>query len=207
MGRAPAGVKPVLSIGKGLAYSTVESGLHELNPDISFDAAVRRPSEYSYVLQGGDNMTEIRTGVYYLGKYVCAIDRDQIPEFKLWEEEDGLEPIPMADIEKYEGTRVSFLKIRPDSPIFRECKEKADKGSDNYAFETDGCVYIYEAFRETKVIGRVMMVGWRHTFERLIARGIPGVTRSDIAEKFKVNMDLVPTGGDRAELERLLYEE
>jgi hypothetical protein len=34
--------------------------------------------------------------------------------------------------------------------------------------------------------GRVIRVGWRHTFERLINANIPGVTRFTLAQKFKV---------------------
>lgn len=203
---APSGVSAPTNVGLSLSYETIESGLVELNTDFSFDAAVRRPSEYSYVLQGGDNLTDVRTGVYFRGNYICAVDRGTIPEFKLWEEVDGLEPIEMKDINRYDDTRVVWHRVPNDHASYEEAHTKAVRGDDNFALHEDGKVIVYGAFRETKVLGRVIRVGWRHTLEAVARKNIRGAGRCALGEKFGVDMDKYPVGTPK-ELERLLYEE
>jgi len=54
-----------------------------------------------------------------------------------------------------------------------------------------------------KVRGRVIMLGWRHTFERLINANIPGITRDSLMVKFGVDLLKFPCGAPeeiRAEL-------
>jgi hypothetical protein len=203
----PTGVKPELQLGTTISYEDIERGLRELNPQVTFDAAVRRPSDYTYVLQGGDNMTEIRTGVYYNGRYICAVDRGAVPEFKMWNEVDGLEPVPLSEIDRHgDDTRVSFIKVKPGMSGYEAAKASAERHEDNFKLLDDGTVMVYECFREGKVLGKVIRVGWRHTFESLIRAAIPGVTRAAIAEKFKIDMNKFPIGTP-AEVDRLLYEE
>jgi hypothetical protein len=45
-----------------------------------------------------------------------------------------------------------------------------------------------------KVRGRVVQLGWRHTFERIINANVPGATREAIGAKFKVDMLKFPVG-------------
>jgi len=194
------------SYGQMIDFGVVQAGLGELNPEITLDAHVRRPSDYKLLLQGGPNdYSGTRTGVYYTGNFICSIDRGLIPEFKLWEETMGVEEISMADIERYDNTRVAFAEILEGSEQYHAALSLAEKGDDNYGI-FNGKVYRYQPFRETKVLGRVLRVGWRHTFEAIIRTKIPGVTRSSISEKFGVDMSKYPIGPPE-ELKRLLFEE
>lgn len=145
------------------------------------------------------------SSVYYNGQYICAMDRGVIPEFKNWELVDGVQPISMADIDKYEDTKVSYIQILPTDPFFNAALTKAQRKDDNYEIR-DGKVFRYEAFRFCKVAGRVINLGWRHTLEALIRSGIPGVTRDSLSAKFGINMHMVPTG-QLEDIQRALYEE
>jgi hypothetical protein len=70
----------------------------------------------------------------------------------------------------------------------------------------DGAIIKYTPVAYRKVQGRVALVGWRHTFERIIFRDLPGLTRHAIAEKFGVDM-LLYAGVPKAELYAALIEE
>jgi len=208
--------KEPLNMGTALDFSTIETGLRELNADISLDAIVRRPGDYGNALTMQPVDPNInRSGVYYNGRYVCAIDRGAIPEFKIWNEVLGFETIRMADIEKYDDTKVIYIQILPTDPFYNDALLLAQRGDDHYTAEFDGesktlrpggKLYRYEATRETKVRGKVLRVGWRHTFEKLIGYGIPGVTRDSLAAKFNVNLNKFPVGPP-IELEKMMNEE
>jgi hypothetical protein len=178
---------PTLLLGRSLNASDVQNGLRELNPDITFDAALNRPSEYQFVLKG-DNMTEKRGGVFYSGRYVCALDRGVIPEHAVWNMVDGMEEIRMCDIERYDATRVIYVEVLQNDPNYNVALLKAEKGDDNFVLDGDGRVFKFRAVREGRVRDRVEIVGWRHTFERLLAQRIPNITIKTLEEKFGVRM-------------------
>lgn len=200
-----------LSLGRSLDYSDVVRGLRELNTAISFDAVVNRPSDYEYALKPPAEsdliaQREEGSGVYFNGRYVCRIDRGQIPELKLWNVTSGVKSIGSADLDKHDEVRVCYIEILPTDSFYQAALEKAQKHDDNYKIEADGRVFRYEAFIETKVPGRVIRVGWRHTFEALIRANIPGVTRESLGNKFAVDMYQVPLG-DPEQVDAALYEE
>ena len=196
-----------MEFGNSLNFADVEKGLRELNEDISFDASVRRPADYKPVLSvAASEMQDIRCGVYWNGKYVCAVDRGVIPEFKIWNVRTGWLEIPMSEIEKGE-TKVCWVEIPAHSEHYEAAKAMALKKDDNYAITEEGKVIRFQALRWQKIPDRVMRVGWRHTFEALLRNQIPGVTRDAIERKFKVDMKKVLVGGDQVDYERTLYEE
>jgi hypothetical protein len=45
-------------------------------------------------------------------------------------------------------------------------------------------------FRTTK--DRIILVGWRHTFWRILWAKIPGVTQRGLEERFRINLDEKP---------------
>jgi hypothetical protein len=58
----------------------------------------------------------------------------------------------------------------------------------------DGKLFRQQAFGYQKVRDRVIRVGWRHTFERLLQRNLPGITRDTLAREFGVDMLKFPVG-------------
>ena len=174
-----------LNLGSSLSDSDVRQGLVELNPAISFDASVNRPSDYQFILQGGDNMNEVRGGVYYNGNFVCALDRGVIPEKEVWSMAQGVEEIRMCDIERYDDSRVVYIQIMETDSFYNDALLKAEKGDDNFLLE-DGKVYKYTALREGPVRDKIVRIGWRNALSKLAMAGIPGVTVKTLNEKFKV---------------------
>ena len=177
-----------LKLGLSLNSSDIQKGLQELSPGISFDAVVNRPSEYRFVLRGGDNMTSTRGGIFYNGFFVGAMDRGIIPELSVWSMKDGYEEIRMCDIERYDDSRVVFVQIMETDKFYHQALLKAEKGDDNFRLDGDGKVFKYQALRETRVRDKVITMGWRSTLVNLASRGIPGVTLDSLNKKFRVRL-------------------
>lgn len=187
--------------GHTLSYPVVEKGLQELQPGIHFDMGPRLNMEHPFMAE--------RAGVYYDGKHICSIDRGIIPEYKVWTQEDGAVEIPIVDAERYDDAVVAFVEILPTSPIYQDAWDLAAKGHDNYKIDrrADGDkLFHHRCMRVVKVRGRVLRVGWRHTFERLVAAKIPGVTRQSLATKFGVDMNRMPVGS-KEEVEAAILAE
>lgn len=184
------GRKQPLNLGQSLDAASVEKGLRELQPLLTFDAVVRRPSDYGFALSTAGDLASQFVGVYYNGKHVCSMDRGSIPEFKLFEEEDGFEEIRMADIERYDNSMVAYVQILPSDPFYHHALSKAQAKDDNYKIENEK-LYRYEAVRPTKRLGRCIRLGWRHTFQKLLAFKIPGVTKEALEAKFRVDLSKV----------------
>jgi len=176
-----------LNLGRSLTDSDIRAGLFEMNPSISFDAAINRPSEYRFVLKG-DNMTDVRGGIFYNGMYVCAYDRGVVPELPIWSMTDGIEEIRMCDIEKYDDTRVCYVQIMESDPHYHIALTKAESKDDNFVLDDDGKVYKYTALRECRVRDKIIRIGWRRTLVHVATAGIPGVTIDTVNAKFGVRL-------------------
>jgi len=187
-----------MDLGKVLQFDTVERGLTELNSDISLDVPVRRSGDYSYLFTPSDDAAEAnrrgRAGVYYNGRYVCALDRGSIPEIKVYGVDDGFVPIDMDKIHLYDDSKVSYMEILPESPFYHAALSKAQRHDDNFVIRADGKVFFYQPLRLGKVRGAVQKLGWRHTFEALLRKNIPGVDRDSLSRKFNVDMLRYPLG-------------
>jgi hypothetical protein len=168
--------------------SDIKKKLVEMNPGISFDAAENRPSEYQYVLQGADNMQDKRGGIFYNGRFVCAMDRGVIPEKEIWEMTDGFEEIPMSMIDQVEESRVVYVEVMKTDPNYNQALLKAQRKDDNFQLDDDGKVFKYKAVREGRVRDKILTIGWRNTLTDLAFAGIPGVTVTTINEKFDVSL-------------------
>lgn len=192
MQAGPAQVTPHTNradYGHTLSYPVVEKGLQELQPGIHLDMGPKLGMEHPFMAE--------RAGVYYEGRHICSIDRGIIPEYKVWTQIDGAVEIPITEAERYEDAVVGFVEILPENPIYHDAWDLAVKGHDNYKIERrqDGDkLFHHRCLRIQKVRGRVVRVGWRHTFERLIAAKIPGITRQSLAAKFNVDMNRFPVG-------------
>lgn len=178
--------------------------------DIALDVPVRRSADWHYVFQPGTAaVAAARKGyaaVYHGERYICAIDRGDVPEFKIYGIEDGFEAVDMSEISRYDDTKVSYIEIQPHSHFYHAALTKAERGDDNFTKTEDGKVFMYEAFRWSKVRGAVQKLGWRHTFESLLRAGIEGVTRKSLSRKFGVDMFMYPNGSPE-DIHSALFEE
>ena len=172
--------------GKVIQESTIKTGLRELQPGIHFDMG----TNLGQWLPKQDK----RQGIFYDGKHICSMDRGPVSEFTVWEQVPGIVEIDMVDAESDDDANVFFMEILPNDPGYETAKIKAIREDDNYKIDENGKVFRYQALKMGKVKGECLRIGWRHTFERLIAAKIPGVTRQSIAAKFGVDMNKFPVG-------------
>ena len=63
-----------------------------------------------------------------------------------------------------------------------------------YMISDNGAVLKLQALGYETASRRCLRVGWRHTFERILGFGVPGVTREKIAGRFGVDMNKFPMG-------------
>jgi hypothetical protein len=82
----------------------------------------------------------------------------------------------------------------------------AETGADPEYMLRGDAVLKCQAYGYEIAAKRCVRVGWRHTFERLLSAGIPGVTRTALSEKFHVDMNKMPQG-THEELVAALVEE
>jgi hypothetical protein len=185
------------NLGRSLDAADVQRGLRELNPDIHFDLPNNLASA-SYLIDTPDRekLDKLRCGIYYHGLYVTVMDRPICPEFKVWELEDGLEEIPVSMADKYDDVVTTYLEILPSDPIYHACLLKAQQKHDKFTIDKNGRVFAWSYTIPVKQRGRILNVGWRHTFENLIAAQIPGITRKALEKRFNVDLTLVPVGPD-----------
>ena len=184
--------------GKTLDSFTVEKGLRELNADMHFDLAAAIGQVHPYINQ--------RQGVYYKGRHLCSMDRGTIPEFKVWTMKEADDNVQWADADK-EDSKIKYEVIHPASPAYADLYAEARKGRrDDLAIHDNGQLVRRWVAAPRMVRDRVVRVGWRHTFERIIMAQIPNVTREAIAAKFNVNMWMIPTGGPEETWAMLMEE-
>lgn len=183
--------------GHGLSSATVEAGLRELNPEIKFDLGGTHSLWHPYI--------DTRQGVYYRELHICSMDRGIIPEFKVWETKKKVVPIPWSEADR-EDASIRYETLSPDTPGYEDLKILAATGSDPEYILRGDAVLKCQAYGYAMASKRCLRVGWRHTFERLISAGIPGVTRQALAEKFGVDMNKMAQG-THEELIAALVEE
>jgi hypothetical protein len=192
---AITGSKSVL--GATLSSVEIEKGLRELCPDIHFDMP-NNLEEAAFVAQTArfDAINANRQGVYWNGRYLTGMDRGLVTEFKVWEEEDGIEEIPPGHEHLYDDGCCTYIEILPIDSFYSEALSKAQAKDDNFTLGPAGQVYKWAYFRFTRVRGRIIRMGWRHTFENLATAGVPGITRRTLAKKFNVDLSFKPVGPD-----------
>lgn len=198
-------------LGRALDSAVIQKGLSELNKDIAFDVAVKRPSDWTNVLQLPDSkaieaIRKKRMPVMYRDSYVCGLDRGMVPEFKQWSVKTQVVEIPWSDADK-DGSGIRWETINPSNPCYVDLYIEASKGvNPTLMIMAGGSLARCYATGEVKCRYRVITLGWRHTFERIIKADIAGATRSAIALKFGVDMLKYPVG-DPEEIRAALIEE
>lgn len=186
-----------MSFGRVIDASVIEKGLRELNGDLNFDPASRFGAWHP--------QQATRQGVFWHTEHICSMDRGLVPEFKQWTVITRYVPVGWEEADK-DDVSISTETIPPNSPSFLDAALHVMNRTVGYEYRPDGQIMVMRPMAYRKVQGRVALVGWRHTFERIIHRDLPGLTRSAIAAKFGVDM-LVYAGVPRHELYQALIEE
>lgn len=189
----------MLNLGHVIESSEIQRGLSELSPDLQFDLPLRRPSDYRFVfdpaaIEECERQRKGQCGIYHLGRYICAMDRGSVPEFKVWEKVRAWRPIEFSDRQLYEDTRCSYRTVGAGDRGYHEALSKAERNTEGYDLLPDRRVRIWSAQRLADGRGRVIKLGWRHTFEGLLAARIDGITRHRLGARFGVDMLKVPVG-------------
>lgn len=198
------------TFGVSLDSGRMETGLRELNPDISFDLAVRKPDEFVNTLEtdpGRRRAIEAgRLPVCYRDTYICAMDRGIVPEFKLWSVKEAPVEVEWSDADQ-DGASLQYVTIPPSSEGYEDMKSMAQRGQHNGLIHLeDGRLAQLKPMGVRKVRSHIIRMGWRHTFSRLIAAGIPGINAATVSAKFGVDMTAFPVGPPE-ELYAALVEE
>jgi len=186
-----------MSMGRLIDASIIERGLIELNPDIHFDAGTKKGEWHPY--------QATRQGVFWHGQHICSMDRGMVPEFKQWTVITRLVPVGWEEADK-DDVSIQTRVIPPSDSDYVDAALHVMNKTTGYEMRPDGSVLKYTPMAYRKVQGKVALVGWRHTFERIIFRDLPGLTRSAIASKFGVDMMLY-FGVPKHELHQALIEE
>jgi hypothetical protein len=184
--------------GHSIHEGVIKKGLRELNADIHFDMGTNLNQWHP--LQG------TRQGVFYKGTHICSMDREMVPEYKVWNVDEQVVQCSLGEADD-ERVTVSYSTIPPESPGYKDLLNLARRrADDSLHLRTDGTLLRLTAHRTVKSRGRVIRVGWRHTFEALLQRDIPGITRTSLAVKFGVDMLRYPVG-DAPDVVAALMEE
>ena len=179
----------------------MEVGLRELNRDIHFDMGTKQGQWHPY--------QSTRQGVFYNGNHICSMDRGLVPEYKQWSLSKGYVDVPRSDWDQ-EDVHLFWEVVKPHSPGYVDlCVETMRGQRDDYSIRHDGHLIHLTGKKLVAIPGKVVLVGWRHTFEKILVKKIPGVTRESIAAKFGVDMLKYPmgAGGTPEEMLTALHEE
>lgn len=183
--------------GASLSAAVVEAGLRDLNHELHFDLGARSGQWHPYI--------DTRQGVYYRENHICSMDRGIIPEFKVWETKKRIVPIPWSEADRDDAS-IKYEVLSPTVPGYEDLKILASSGADPEYMLRGESVLKCQCYGYETASKRCMRVGWRHTFERILAYGVPGVTRQSLSEKFAVDMNKMPQG-THEELIAALVEE
>lgn len=186
-----------MSFGRTIEAAVIERGLRELCPEIHCDPTTKLGAWHPYQLT--------RQGVFWHGQHVCSMDRGLVPEFKQWTVITRMVPVGWEEADKDDVSMQSQV-ITAASDEFPEAALHIMNRTVGYEMRPDGAIIRFTPVARRRVQGRVALLGWRHTFERVINRNLPGLTRAAIAAKFGVDM-LLYAGVPKHELYAALIEE
>jgi hypothetical protein len=166
--------------GKQIESSVLETGLRSLQPDLHFDMGPKLGMYHPWM--------KTRQGVYYLGMHICSMDRGLVPEFRVWTTGPMEVPVSIHDMADEEvSLRYEILPVT--TPGYLDIKSEALSGRCVDAIvRADGQVMRLRAYRTKNLPSRIVLVGWRHTFEGILQYKVPGITRQNLGTTFGVDM-------------------
>jgi hypothetical protein len=183
-------------MGTALPEMDVKAGLLEMCPDLHFDMGVCLNIWHPY--------QSTRQNVFYKGNSVGAMDRGVLPELTVWSMKKDVVRIPVGEVKAGE------LALYETSGVLGGCQKclqtwqaqhrpygliGCPNGCGNMGYSHDTERFLWkdipsqyaQVFRKVK--DRVLLVGWRWTFSRLMRKGVPGVTKEKLEARFRVNLD------------------
>ena len=170
-----------VDFGQKISSVEIERKLKELCPDITFDVATNHGSEHPY--------QERLQSVYFRGRHICSMDRGIVPEITIWANFKKIVEIPWYAADR-EDASISYEEVLPDTPGYRDLYEEAKKESDpGYMINDKGKLLKLTAKGYENVGRRCMRLGWRHTFAKILAADLPGITREDLARTFNLDIN------------------
>lgn len=186
---------PKEAMGHTLQEATVKAALRRMNPGIDFDLGSRLNLWHPF--------RDTRQSVLFEGRFICAMDRGTLPELTVWSMMKDVVEVPVSDIHPGElafyrtvNVRITCLKCkgqwdmphRPDKILLCLC------GCDNRAHSADLTHWAYQdvptgtALVRRSVKDRVILVGWRHTFKKILGFMVPGITEQRLELTFNITL-------------------
>ncbi len=190
---------PGLDRGHVLHETVIKTGLRELCPDIHFDLAACIGQLHPFIEQ--------RQGVYYNGAYIVGMDRGEVPENQISAVVEERCPCQWADADK-EDASIRYEEIHVTDPDYSVLYHQARQGKYPWLIlKTNGRLVRAWPEKLVKVPGQILWLGWRWTFDGLMARGIPNITPQSLAKKFRVDMGLYAHHQMPKELTSLVFQD
>jgi hypothetical protein len=114
------------------------------------------------------------------------MDRGTLPEVTVWANFKQIVEIPWYAADR-EDASIRYQEIMPFEEGYQDLYEDAQRGGDPSLMLNDkGKLLKLRAFGYESVGRRFLRVGWRHTFAKLLAAGLPGITHDALAGKFSI---------------------
>jgi len=155
--------------GRFIPEQRLKTALQSLNPGFHFD--VGGNLEYPHP------QMEKRQGVWFNGNHICSMDRGNLPEYKIWMLEPGVQDVSWGDIDRYDDVQIAYMEIVPTDPTYQDAWLAFEAKRDGYHLDMNGRLFHYRACRPSMTPAYIEYVGWRHTLYRVLQKQIPGVTR------------------------------
>lgn len=172
--------------GQTFDAAVIEAGLRRLQPDMHFDMGPKLGMYHPW--------QTVRQGVYYLGRHICSMDRGRVPEYKVWSVAEHEVPVSIHEADD-EDCRLRYELLPHNTLGYLDIKNEALKGRVvDAVVRDDGEVMRLRAYKIRKERDRIVLVGWRHTFETILLHQVPLITRQNLGETFGVDMYKYPVG-------------
>jgi hypothetical protein len=165
--------------GRFIPEVKLKAALTGLNPGFHFDVGGNLDMPHPQMAT--------RQGVYFNGQHICSMDRGNLPEYKIWMLEPGVEDVDWVDVDKYDDVQVAYMEIMPTDAEYEDAVLAFEAKRDGYHLALSGKLFHYRACRPSMTPSYVEAVGWRHTLHRILQRQIPNVTRETLGKALGLN--------------------
>jgi hypothetical protein len=170
----------VSDFGRFIPEAKLKAALLSLNPGFHFDVGGNLDMPHPQM--------EKRQGVWFNGNHICSMDRGNIPEYKIWMLEPGVEDVSWTDIDRYDDVQIAYMEILPTDPQYQEAWLAFEAKRDGYHLDMNGKLFHYRACRPAMTPSYIEFVGWRHTLYRILNKKIPGVTKENLCKALGLNV-------------------
>jgi hypothetical protein len=167
--------------GRYIPEARLKAALMSLNPGFHFDVGGN--------LELPHPMMDKRQGVWFNGRHICSMDRGNIPEYKIWMLEPGVEDVSWGDIDRYDDVQIAYMEIMAHDAEFESAWLAYEAKRDGYHLDTaTGKLFHYRACRPSMTPSFIEYVGWRHTLHRILNKRIPNVTKETLCKALGIDV-------------------